>query len=118
MAKFTDRLYERVEPIWASYMEHPFIKGLEDGSLGRREIQTLVETRLYLFNRICAAICHWCGQSDRPEHDVHLCITHGRHPQHRNEPAPRLRTEIRHQRNRTRTNRTRRSDDGLYQLHA
>lgn len=30
---FTDRLYERVEPIWASYMEHPFIKGLADGSL-------------------------------------------------------------------------------------
>lgn len=39
MAKFTDRLYERVEPIWASYMEHPFIKGLEDGSLDEEKFK-------------------------------------------------------------------------------
>ncbi|ULG74249.1 thiaminase II [Macrococcus brunensis] len=30
---FTERLFERVEPIWNSYLEHPFVKGLGDGTL-------------------------------------------------------------------------------------
>lgn len=30
---FTERILKRVEPIWASYLEHPFVKGLGDGSL-------------------------------------------------------------------------------------
>ncbi|HLR52598.1 MAG TPA: thiaminase II [Candidatus Avamphibacillus sp.] len=30
---FTDRLWKRVEPIWNSYLEHPFVKGLGEGWL-------------------------------------------------------------------------------------
>lgn len=30
---FTDRLWTRVEPIWYSYLEHPFVKGLGEGWL-------------------------------------------------------------------------------------
>ncbi len=30
---FTDQLWERVEPIWQSYLEHPFVKGLGEGWL-------------------------------------------------------------------------------------
>ncbi|MGN8646575.1 thiaminase II [Gracilibacillus sp. HCP3S3_G5_1] len=30
---FTERLWKRVEPIWNSYLEHPFVKGLGDGTL-------------------------------------------------------------------------------------
>lgn len=30
---FTDRLWNRVEPIWNTYLEHPFVKGLGEGWL-------------------------------------------------------------------------------------
>ncbi|MFG6147108.1 thiaminase II [Halobacillus sp. B23F22_1] len=30
---FTDRLYEKAKPIWDQYLEHPFVKGIGDGSL-------------------------------------------------------------------------------------
>ncbi|SHN23131.1 thiaminase II [Gracilibacillus kekensis] len=30
---FTDRLWQRVEPIWRSYLDHPFVKRLGDGTL-------------------------------------------------------------------------------------
>lgn len=30
---FTDRLWSRVEPIWNSYIQHPFVKGLGEGWL-------------------------------------------------------------------------------------
>lgn len=30
---FTDQLWEEVEPIWKSYLEHPFVKGLGEGWL-------------------------------------------------------------------------------------
>lgn len=29
----SDRLFKTVEPIWSSYLEHPFVKGISDGSL-------------------------------------------------------------------------------------
>lgn len=31
--KFTDRLWPKVENIWNGYLEHPFVKGLGDGTL-------------------------------------------------------------------------------------
>ncbi|MHA6250815.1 thiaminase II [Oceanobacillus sp. CAU 1775] len=31
--QFTDRLWDKVEPIWESYLEHPFVKGLGEGWL-------------------------------------------------------------------------------------
>jgi len=30
---FTDRLWKKVEPVWNSYLEHPFVKGLGEGWL-------------------------------------------------------------------------------------
>ncbi|WP_210619128.1 thiaminase II [Mammaliicoccus lentus] len=55
--KFTERLFERVEPIWASYLEHPFIEKLGKGTLEqekfkhwlRQDYIYLIEyTRLFL----------------------------------------------------------------------
>ncbi|GAA0441931.1 thiaminase II [Lentibacillus halophilus] len=30
---FSDRIFKRVEPLWNSYLEHPFVKGIGDGTL-------------------------------------------------------------------------------------
>jgi len=38
-AEFTERIWDRVEPIWQSYLEHPFVKGLGDGSLDREKFK-------------------------------------------------------------------------------
>ncbi|MEB7408512.1 thiaminase II [Mammaliicoccus sciuri] len=37
--KFTDRVFNRVGPIWQSYMEHPFIIGLGDGTLDQEKFK-------------------------------------------------------------------------------
>lgn len=37
--EFTDRIFKRVEPIWKSYMDHPFIQGLGDGSLDEEKFK-------------------------------------------------------------------------------
>ena len=31
--KFSERVFKRVEPLWEAYLEHPFVKGIGDGSL-------------------------------------------------------------------------------------
>ncbi|MGK0554670.1 thiaminase II [Macrococcus capreoli] len=36
---FTDRIWKRVEPIWHSYLEHPFVIGLGDGTLHQEKFQ-------------------------------------------------------------------------------
>ncbi|SER61113.1 thiaminase (transcriptional activator TenA) [Gracilibacillus ureilyticus] len=36
---FTDRLWKRVEPIWQSYLEHPFVKGIGEGSLNQEKFK-------------------------------------------------------------------------------
>src|SRR5690625_5315013 len=36
---FTDRVWERVEPIWQSYLEHPFVKGLGEGWLDQEKFK-------------------------------------------------------------------------------
>ena len=36
---FTDRLWTRVEPIWNSYLEHPFVKGLGEGWLEKEKFK-------------------------------------------------------------------------------
>lgn len=35
MTKFSDRLFRTVEPIWNAYLEHPFVKGIGDGTLDK-----------------------------------------------------------------------------------
>lgn len=37
--QFTDRLWSKVENIWNSYLEHPFVKGLGDGTLEQDKFQ-------------------------------------------------------------------------------
>lgn len=37
--QFTDQLWERVEPIWQSYLEHPFVKGLGEGWLEQEKFK-------------------------------------------------------------------------------
>jgi len=34
--KFTDRLYETIEPVWKSYLEHPFVKGIGEGNVDEK----------------------------------------------------------------------------------
>ncbi|HHU19297.1 MAG TPA: thiaminase II [Bacilli bacterium] len=36
-AEFTDRVWQRVEPIWESYLVHPFVKGLGEGWLEKEK---------------------------------------------------------------------------------
>ncbi|WP_073011732.1 thiaminase II [Virgibacillus chiguensis] len=36
---FTDHLWKKVEPIWKSYLEHPFVKGLGEGWLDKEKFK-------------------------------------------------------------------------------
>ncbi|SEI00135.1 thiaminase /4-amino-5-aminomethyl-2-methylpyrimidine deaminase [Halobacillus karajensis] len=40
---FTDRLYDRAKPIWDEYLEHPFVKGIGDGSLDLEKFKFFME---------------------------------------------------------------------------
>ncbi|WLV24012.1 thiaminase II [Aciduricibacillus chroicocephali] len=39
MAKFSERLWKTVEPVWRSYLQHPFVKGIGDGSLDKEKFK-------------------------------------------------------------------------------
>ena len=45
--KLTERLYTAVEEIWASYLEHPFVRGLADGTLAQEKF------RFYMVQDYC-----------------------------------------------------------------
>lgn len=36
---FTERLYQRVAPIWDSYLDHPFVKGIGNGTLDKEKFK-------------------------------------------------------------------------------
>ncbi|MDA3129073.1 thiaminase II [Aliibacillus thermotolerans] len=36
---FTERIWEKVEPIWKSYLEHPFVKGIGEGTLDQEKFK-------------------------------------------------------------------------------
>ena len=47
--KFTDELYEVAIDIWEEYLEHPFVKGIGDGTLDKEKFKTyLIQDYLYL----------------------------------------------------------------------
>lgn len=47
----TQRLYEAASPIWQACHDHPFVKGIGDGSLDREKFQYfLLQDYLYLFD--------------------------------------------------------------------
>ncbi|PCF64376.1 thiaminase II [Staphylococcus intermedius] len=49
--KFTERLWQRVQPIWESYLEHPFVKGIGDGTLEKEKFKHwLKQDYIYLID--------------------------------------------------------------------
>ena len=49
--KTSERLFNYVEPIWAGYMNHPFIQGMNDGSLDKEKFEFyLKQDYLYLLD--------------------------------------------------------------------
>ena len=47
----TQRLYEAAKPIWQACHDHPFVKGIGDGTLDREKFQYfLLQDYLYLFD--------------------------------------------------------------------
>lgn len=49
--KFTDRLFEKVKDIWGTYYEHPFIKGIGNGTLEIDKFKYyMIQDYLYLLD--------------------------------------------------------------------
>lgn len=49
--KFTDRLYDRVKPVWEMSHGHPFVKGLGEGTLDREKFRFyMIQDYLYLID--------------------------------------------------------------------
>lgn len=49
--KFSQELYEAVEPIWESYYEHPFVKGIGEGTLDIDKFKFyMIQDYLYLLD--------------------------------------------------------------------
>ncbi|HEY9569638.1 MAG TPA: thiaminase II [Metalysinibacillus sp.] len=47
--QFTDRLFTKVAPVWQSYLEHPFVKGIGDGTLAHDKfIHYMKQDYIYL----------------------------------------------------------------------
>ena len=36
--KTTDKMLEATKELWKSYNEHPFVKGIQDGSLDKQQL--------------------------------------------------------------------------------
>jgi len=54
---FSDRLFERVEPVWESYLEHPFVKGIGEGTVEKDKfIHYMKQDYVYLieYSRVFA----------------------------------------------------------------
>lgn len=55
--KFTDRLFKAVKPVWNSYLEHPFVKGIGEGTLEKEKfIHYMKQDYVYLieYSRVFA----------------------------------------------------------------
>lgn len=49
--KVTDRLYQKVQPIWQGYNRHPFVKGIADGTLSHDRFKFyMVQDYVYLLD--------------------------------------------------------------------
>ncbi|MFD1362815.1 thiaminase II [Lentibacillus salinarum] len=54
---FSDRLFKKIEPVWNSYLEHPFIKGIGEGTLDKEKfIHYMQQDYVYLieYSRVFA----------------------------------------------------------------
>lgn len=46
---FSERLFQKVEPLWQSYLEHPFVKGIGEGTLPKEKfIHYMKQDYVYL----------------------------------------------------------------------
>jgi len=55
--KFSDRLFQTIEPVWQSYLEHPFVKGIGEGTLDKEKfIHYMKQDYVYLieYSRVFA----------------------------------------------------------------
>ena len=48
---FTDKLFESVRPMWESYLSHPFVCGIGDGTLPKEKFQYyMIQDYIYLYD--------------------------------------------------------------------
>ncbi|MFQ5989670.1 MAG: thiaminase II [Candidatus Methylomirabilales bacterium] len=67
MTAFTDELFEKVRPIWDAQLEHPFVKGIGDGSLDEKLFKNWV-LQDYRYLKEFARIFAWAvAKADRLE---------------------------------------------------
>jgi thiaminase (transcriptional activator TenA) len=63
--RFTDELYEAVRPIWDAQVEHPFVRGIADGTLDPKVFERWV-LQDYLYLKEFARIFAWAvAKADR-----------------------------------------------------
>lgn len=47
---FSERLRKRIDPIWSSYLDHPFVKGIGEGTLDKEKFKHYMkQDYIYLF---------------------------------------------------------------------
>jgi thiaminase/transcriptional activator TenA len=56
--RFTDELYAAAEPLWAAQLEHPFVRGLGDGTLAEARFANWVRQD-YLYLKEFARVFAW-----------------------------------------------------------
>ncbi len=67
MSRFTDELLEAARPIWEAQLEHPFVRGIADGSLPEETFRNWVEQD-YRYLKEFARIFAWAAaKADRLE---------------------------------------------------
>ena len=50
--KFSEVLFSEVKKIWDGYLEHPFVKGIGEGTLDKEKFKNyLIQDYLYLDHR-------------------------------------------------------------------
>ncbi|KAA2284799.1 thiaminase II, partial [Clostridioides difficile] len=51
MLTISERLYQAAQPVWKECLEHPFVKGIGDGSLPVEQFRYyLLQDYLYLYD--------------------------------------------------------------------
>ena len=57
--KFSEELFEEVKELWDRYLEHPFVKGIGEGTLDKEKFKKyLIQDYLYLKD-YAKVFCSW-----------------------------------------------------------
>ena len=51
--KFSEDLFDEVKEIWDEYLKHPFVKGIGEGTLDKEKFKNYLNSRLFIFKRLC-----------------------------------------------------------------